>query len=92
MKPDQPAELRHCLAKIQRHCRVELANISLAAAWPLVSRLVESNCYTDADRRADAVERFSDDLVTVLNECRQRIRACDAVIEREERKARVRAG
>jgi hypothetical protein len=80
-------KIRRSLAGIAQHCPVEMANIPLAAAWPMISRLVEAVTYADAARRSDAIERFTDDLVRQLNDCRQRIRACDAVIAAEDRKA-----
>lgn len=84
------AEIRRCLGKIAEHCEVEFANISLAVVWPIITRLVEATTFADADRRGDARERFTDDLVALLNQTRQCIRACDAVMEARDRQEAAR--
>lgn len=78
-------ELREALFDIHRASQVELRNIPLSAAWPIVSRLIEALTYTSIERRGDAIERASDDLTKLIGECRQTIHACNARIEAEER-------
>ena len=85
MEHSTTEELRDALFDIQRNSRVELANIPLNAAWPIVSRLIEACTYTSAERRGDAIERAGDDLTKLIGEARQTIHACNARIEAEER-------
>lgn len=83
------AELRATLDEIRRHTHVEMSNVSIAAAWPMIAPLVEAATYADAEMRGLALEHFVDSLVRSLGEIRRTINACNARIEAEERKARA---
>jgi hypothetical protein len=79
-------QIRHVLHQIERVAHVEMANVSLAQAWPLISHLVEAMTFTDPARRGDAIERFTCDLTRCLGETRRTINRCNERIADEERR------
>lgn len=81
------ARIRGALAQIKRHCRVEMANIPLAAAGPTIGRMIEGLTYSSTERRSDVIERAVEDLVELLGQTRRTISACNARVADEGRKA-----
>ena len=67
--------MRHTLDEIRRVCHYEMSNLSLRQCWPMIANLIVATTFTDADRRGDAIERFTDDLVKTLGETRRHLNA-----------------
>ncbi|MBT1512564.1 hypothetical protein KIP88_18840 [Bradyrhizobium sp. SRL28] len=77
--PENIEQLRKTLDQIAERGAREFDYLPVASVWPLIKNLVVALTYSSGERRSDAVERFSDDLLRIMIEGRKAMAADDRV-------------
>ena len=80
------SELKQTLAEMRGAWLRELRQMPVSQVWDDIERLILALHFSDPVRRADAAERFAEDLLRQVGDCRRRLRETERWIANEERR------